>query len=153
MTDTAQGDEIEGLRAFSADLSAVPEYADEVAMLERAATELASLRERLAKAEEERDGLRRSLDNAMASRVEWRRLAETAEARTLLAEGKLAEAKGALAFYADEDRYRSRLVTEACGCCTYEQHAEIGPDGDEGDRARATLSNLETQETRHDRHG
>jgi hypothetical protein len=89
MTDPAQGDEIEALLLGMAKAHALGSSffdAESVSTCERAAAELASLRERLAKAE----GLLHA--NGTPRFNEAMRRAEAAEARALLAESKLAEA-------------------------------------------------------------
>jgi hypothetical protein len=64
----------------------VPLYAD--VMLE-AATALSTLAADKARIEAERDRMRKSLDTAMASRLDWRRHAEAAEARASALEGEV----------------------------------------------------------------
>jgi len=49
--------------------------------------------------------------------------------------------KAALEFYANRENYKSRFVTEECGCCSYEHD----PVMDDGERAREALALLEAQ--------
>lgn len=148
MTDTAQRDEIKALRGELRDerlRSTVFErqYRQACSDHATAMAELASLRERLAKAE----GLLHA--NGTPRFNEAMRRADAAEARALLAESKLAEAKGALALWRD-----SRLMTEDGAPVDLRLLNSYGGDVVMAASAtRATLSNLETQETRHDRHG
>lgn len=61
----------------------------------------------------------------------------------------LAEAVEVLRFYADEENYRGRSITDPCGCCSSWYEPKIHIDGeDSGDRARAFIAKLEA---RHDR--
>ncbi len=69
----------------------------------------------------------------------------TAEARALAAEAERDALREAMAFYADEDNYKDRLVTLTCGCCSDHEPAAIGPDGDEGQVARAALARALTE--------
>jgi len=142
MTDTAQGDEIEGLLLGMAKAHALGSSffdAESVSTCERAAAEIASLRERLEKAEEKSSAWHRLALDVGVERDEARDLA-------LAAESKLAEAKGVLALWRD-----SHLMTEDGAPVDPRQLNSYGGDVVMAASAtRATLFHLETQETRHD---
>lgn len=211
MTDTAQGDEIEGLgqktpdemlASLEAHLLVVHDALTTAdASMTAQAAELASLRERLAKAEGEierltsdrqyivgwNDGfahvngplrfptmLRKMWSGGEvqawldAQRIEAAREAAAdegsalarAEARALLAESKLAEAKRALAFSTQTLREVEPVLAAVQRMMNDTGNVPKGyaPGGPLNDaistairQGAATLSNLETQETRHDR--
>lgn len=49
----------------------------------------------------------------------------------------------ALEFYANKENYKSRFVTEECGCCSYE-HDPVMDDGEKARSALAIVNRLRT---------
>lgn len=136
MTDTAQGDEIEGLLLGMAKAHALGSSffdAESVSTCERAAAEIASLRERLEKAEEKSSAWHRLALDVGVERDE-------ARDRALAAESKLAEAKGALEWIA--------VMAEARAADDKQVFTRVNRGALRNIAARAR--SLETQETRHD---